>query len=134
MNMLEGKELEVADAYDPSAARLQQVENLKAEGYNIILPASNELQIDIDTYDGYQRFLTSFDILVRYFEEAKYVEKASKSGLPHRHIVVTLPFEVSEAERIAFQAALGSDHKREILGAIRNQLNIQPCTLFAEKL
>lgn len=133
MNILEGKELEQADAYDPSAARLQQIENLKAEGYNIILPAANELQVDIDSEDSYIKFTQAMDILTRYFEDIKTTEKVSKSGMPHRHIVVTLPFEVSEAERIAFQAALGSDHKREILGAIRNQLGIQPCTLFAEK-
>jgi hypothetical protein len=46
--------------------------------------------------------------------------KPSKSGLPHRHVVVASPRNMlSPAKRIALQAILGSDPLREMLSMFR---------------
>jgi hypothetical protein len=45
----------------------------------------------------------------------------SRSGLPKRHITVTLVDPVSQIERLALQAMLGSDRVRELLGYVQHQ-------------
>lgn len=59
-------------------------------------------------------------------------ESPSKSGLPHRHITITFDFDLTQWQRLAFQAALGSDTKRECLGCIMTLAGDEHPTLFLE--
>lgn len=43
----------------------------------------------------------------------------SRSGLPHRHVILRANCDLSPAERIALQACLGSDLVREFLSFLR---------------
>lgn len=94
-----------------------------AEEFNckVILPKSDQLQIDIDCEQQYNFFrgrladLEDMDIL--HVKETE--ETPSKSGLPKRHITLTCDRNFSESERIAIQFALGSDIIRETLNTLR---------------
>lgn len=105
---------------------------MQTQGYKIVLPAADELQIDIDTTEMQERFNESAEILFRYVEPKEIKEAPSESGLPRKHITVKLPFELTVWQRLALQAALGSDNTREILSCIQ-YLNGDPTpTCFKE--
>lgn len=93
---------------------------VREAGCRIVIPKPNELQLDIDTEEQFATFLRVYPALQRNeFPEASFIVTESASGFPHRHIVVTLPCEVDMWQRIALQAALGSDPMRELLSALR---------------
>ena len=97
-------------------------------GATIIYPKTNELQIDIDTESGYAQFLATLDLIDNKFGVKDTEILPSRSGLPHRHIVVTLHTNISDRTRVALQACLGSDPKREILAIYRIENNLPHAT------
>lgn len=112
------------------------LEALRAEGWKIVVPADNELQIDIDCEEDEKLFLRNFSVLFDYLTEGNpsYVTTPSPSGEPfHSHITVTLPFAVTPWQRIALQASLGSDRMRELLSSVRVIHGHEPATIFKEK-
>lgn len=125
--------------YDPNEERAAYIKRMEAEGNQIVLPAADELQVDIDDETQYAAFQKSWPIFEREISywtagtAPTYTESPSRSGLPSRHITVKLPFEVSDPqERIAWQASLGSDPARELLSMLRClRGDIHP-TLFVE--
>lgn len=111
-------------------AFLMRMEN---EGFDVCYPENNELFIDLDTEEQYQVFLKQWESLMRFEYDWTYKVSPSKSGLPRRHIRVDTDIELSDAERIAWQAALGSDILRELLSLVRlDKQEINP-TIFIEK-
>lgn len=120
-------------ASDPNETREQYIARVESEGFMIVYPAANELQIDIDNDAHYDAFQRSWAIFGRDIPEAAISEHASKSGYPRRHITVSLPYEVTAWQRIALQGALGSDPVRELLSAMRLQNGVEPATLFCER-
>lgn len=102
----------------------------ETNGLRCVLPADNEIQIDIDTEADYERWRNASQIFFRYREPISVIEKPSLSGLPRRHITVTLPYAITVWERIALQASLGSDHIREILSCLQYmEGDPNPCLL-----
>jgi hypothetical protein len=101
---------------------------------DIKYPAPNELFIDIDNARDFARFKVLVEMLGRTETVRSWVDTPSASGGQHRHVVVTLGRNVLSAfERIAFQAMLGSDLKREILSYERWNATGDPCpTVFFE--
>jgi hypothetical protein len=108
--------------------RKKFIKRQEALGNVVLSPEDNELLIDCDTEEQFRNFLELFEILNTnllfypkppdaYYDEVKLWE--SKSGAEHYHILIFLPFTVTSVERIAYQAALGSDPKRELLSLIR---------------
>jgi len=99
-------------------------EELEEQGYEVVFPKNNELQIDIDSEEEYQIFKEQYEILCNHWGKQSFEikEEPSFSGLPHRHIVVTCVYMENIFEdiykRIAFQACLGSDVKREMLNLL----------------
>lgn len=98
----------------------------------VVLPRDNQLQIDIDSDEAYGKFLEMLDMANRSGVRTRVLTAPSKSGLPHRHITIDLDFDVSPWSRIALQAALGSDMKREFLSAMRLITGDAPATAFLE--
>lgn len=110
-----------------------------APGYEVVVAEPDELQIDYDIPypgDAWETLPESFKIvfkvlrengMVRYFRRYK-----SKSG--NLHVLVKLSDELPEVERVALQAAFGSDPLRETLNliAIRKQVK-NPILLFMRK-
>lgn len=105
-------------------------------GMAILFPAPDELFIDIDNKESLQEFRESFALLRRMYDsQASYVKAESKTeDGEHWHIIVKLSKPVSAIERLALQAAMGSDNKRELLGYIRYKANDPKPTMFAEQL
>lgn len=100
----------------------------------IRIPANNELFVDIDNEDDYEVFQEHLDTLDEVVGILEVEEHFSKSGPPHRHIVVRLSRDVrDDTERCLLQACLGSDRLHELLSWKAIQLGdmISP-TLFFE--
>lgn len=103
------------------------------EGLRIRLPLGNQLFIDLDGDEDLATFEGLLKILSDNIGVVDHVITPSKSGLPHRHIIVNLKHKVTMLERIALQACLGSDRKREILSFIELSNGDSAPTLFFEK-
>jgi len=110
--------------------RVQRAEEL---GCDIVYPAPNELQIDIDTEHAFEIFQVMIIVVRHHFLVYGYQVTPSKSGLPKRHITVTLVTPVTDIERVALQLALGSDRIRETLSLARIKLGQERPTCFFEK-
>src|SRR5690606_29610055 len=122
------------EEYDPNEARADYIARMELEGYKVVLPGPNELQIDIDSDEDYSRWLTAKAVLDRNKVEHQVLrERPSRGGLPGRHIVVWLPEPLDPWQRIALQGALGSDHVRELLSCIRMLRGDEHPTLLVEK-
>lgn len=92
-------------------------------------PAENELFLDIDTDEDYKILIHNADVLGNLV--SGILTTISKSGLPHRHVVVTLSTHVTQLERILLQACLGSDRKHELLSYLAAlDGNAQPTVFF----
>lgn len=106
----------------------------KEKGCEVVHPKDNELFLDIDKPEQLATFNRNFDLLHRYELVEQHIVRPSSSGHPDRfHITVTLKESVTSFERIALQAALGSDPMREMLSLMRIYTNNPHPTLFFEK-
>ena len=123
------------EGYDMNEAREAYMARVEADGCRVVLPCECQLQIDIDSADHYEVFLQSARVVLRNWDCATDItieDRPSRSGLPRRHITLTLPFAVQPWQRIALQAAFGSDPVRELLSATRLMHGDKPPTLFVE--
>lgn len=105
-------------------------------GLVVAIPDRDELQLDIDSQEAYERFQKMMESLQIFTSKRAIVvwDGPSKSGLPKRHIVIKLPWRLTMPIRIALQASMGSDGIRE-LNNIRRVMNqdIYPIALFEKK-
>lgn len=91
-------------------------EKAAKKGMKVLFPATDELFIDIDNAEDWQKFCELVEPLKKERLVVGCSWTTSKSGNPRKHVIVKLSRAVeSEAERIALQAFLGSDRKREML-------------------
>ena len=101
---------------------------------DVVLPDNNQLLLDID--NDYDRgvFEQNRDIIDTFYGILSTSEGPSRSGKSgKRHIIVTLRTPVSPLERIALQAILGSDRRREAHSIRRLAQSDPNVTLFFEK-
>jgi hypothetical protein len=107
-------------------------------GLQVMLPSDRELFIDIDCEEDLAHYRAMLEVLkpIAFTDGRALVimDRVIPSKTPgHFHIVVTLDERVTPMERIAFQAALGSDRKRELLSLLRIRLDLdRPPTVFFE--
>lgn len=106
--------------------------------WEVVVAQENQLMIDYDTVGSNEelpeQFHTTMFILEQLYEPntLRYARFASKGG--NTHVIVTLPHGLSAIRRVAWQAAFGSDHKREalcLLSIARNESN--PVLLYMKK-
>ena len=105
------------------------------EGLEVVYPAANELQIDIDNEHSYRLLSNQLYIMNKFVGIYNYTEKPSKSGEPGK-MHITLVFQdrtFTTLERIGLQAMLGSDRVRELLSYVQNLNGDAHPTLFLEK-
>ena len=91
----------------------------RQNGWEVVYPKENQLQIDIDDAGHYQQFQEFLKHVAKHWGPIQVEEHWSKSGAPKRHITVTLGEDVDEKTWIALQASMGSDWRRELFGMIR---------------
>lgn len=105
-----------------------------ANGWDVVVPNDNELLLDFDDDESYQRFLSltsSFESNIAGIHAI--MVSVSKSGDPtRRHVYITLDRNVSSLDRITFQLILQSDPVRELLSWARYEDGEQYPTLFFE--
>jgi hypothetical protein len=104
----------------------------EAEGLEVVLPDDHTLQLDIDNDEDYDIYHENYPILEKYFKVLDTKEAPSRSG-KGKHITILLHEELGVYERIALQAALGSDRKREILNMVQARSGDPHPILFLEK-
>lgn len=127
---------EVADdGYVSAISSEKAFATAKENGWEVVLPAENELLLDIDNthdFETYERNIELFSDRVVFVTGRKVAP--SKSGKPGKcHVTLTLAEDISHERRILFQLMLGSDRKRELLSHIRVMNNDPSPTLFFEK-
>lgn len=105
-------------------------------GLVIVLPGPREAFVDLDSEDDREHFDAAIEKLAEGAKLA-WMLRPSPSGEPgHYHAIVRFQFwdkELSAAERVAIQAALGSDRVRETLSILRIWGEEERPTLFFEK-
>jgi hypothetical protein len=105
----------------------------KDKGLVVKHPQPNELFLDVDTREQIETFERNVEVLRRWVGVKSVVRTASPSDRPYRfHYVVTMHHPVTAFERIALQAALGSDPMREMLSLMRIYQNNPHYCLFFE--
>lgn len=107
----------------------------EADGFAIIRPDDNTLQLDIDSEESYTEFFRNYRLFAALLPEVidTYTEVPSKSGLPKRHITIKLKQPFNVHQRIALQACLGSDLRREIFNFVRVYFDVPDPILFFRK-
>jgi hypothetical protein len=106
----------------------------ESKGEIVVLPADDELFIDIDNDVNEHFFHVNLSKVADYVGVLNWDVKQSRSGEPERkHITVKLARDVEPLERILLQAVLGSDLRRELLSYCRWTISDPHPTLFFEK-
>jgi hypothetical protein len=126
--------LPVGGAGEMSDLRTDVYAAAAERGQQVVLPKANELFIDIDNDDSYAWFTMACQILDENEIEYTVTQRPpSRSGGEHIYVELT-DWELTPLERIAFQAVMGSDRKRELLSLLRLFMAIpRPPTVFFEQ-
>ena len=106
-------------------------------GQCVVVPGPREAFLDIDNDADHAWMLAGVKILSERSPIVVTRNAPSKRGLPHRHVTLAFDHDIGPIERIALQAALGSDRKREVLSILRvwsNASSAIPATVFFEPL
>lgn len=120
----------------PAEAMSEFLNNEKAfqfaedRGLEIYVPNNYTLTLDLDggsQYEEYKRRIATFR---RFFDVCAIEETVSKSG--NTHVIISLMDAMTTPERIAAQAILASDWKREMFSLVRrtNAIGPDPILLF----
>jgi hypothetical protein len=116
-------------------SEMTQVESYaKEHNLEIVEPKTNELQLDIDSKDFPKIYFSNLKLLKDLMVIKSIRQTESKSG--NIHVYIELEDDISKTERIALQACLGSDLKRELLTLfnLRNESNPRPQFFYERKL
>jgi hypothetical protein len=94
-------------------------ETAAALGLDVVVPDSNTLVLDIDATSLPAYFFELETMLGNFFKIKKREVTISKSG--NYHVYLTMEKSFTVLERIALQAILGSDPKKELLSLVREK-------------
>lgn len=88
-----------------------------ADTHGVVLPDANQLLLDYDQPELPTFFEERMRILLQAMDgPVRYQVFQSRHG--NRHVIVTCPRDFTDFSRVAWQAALGSDPKREALSLL----------------
>jgi hypothetical protein len=105
----------------------------RLNGEIVVLPAKDELQLDIDNAEDYDVYLSNIERFHEHlFTVISAKEAPSRSG-KGKHITIKLENEISPEQRILYQLLLGSDRVREMLSYVRFLNDDLNPTLFVEQ-
>jgi hypothetical protein len=124
------KDLGEYDLMCPSSKRA--IKEAADSGLIVVFPKDNELQLDIDNDEAFALYDSVRDIIHHHYTVKNEEIHTSRSGGEKRHITITLGRNIDNMERIALQACLGSDRKRELLSIIQEINNDEHPSLFLE--
>lgn len=126
-----------SDYNQPGESRLDYLARVEKAGLEVVVPAPNQVQIDIDGVEQYEKYVDLIKILSSgdfWVNIDNIKEIPSRSNGPGKyHITITFDRPISDWERIAWQASLGSDCKRELFSCVRLRNNEPIPICFFEK-
>jgi hypothetical protein len=114
----------------PIDATLQDKRN---EGYRLelVMGADTLLTIDLDHQHAIDRFEQRLKILNEQGVFARKLDEWTSKGGTGRHVMVLLDYPLNFQQRAVYQAFLGSDPTRELLGYFNvNNKGSEPFCLF----
>ena len=117
-----------------SEVREDAVEKAARLGMDLVIPKPDEIFVDLDCEDARCIFESRLVIFCKLWDGVSYcITPSSSPG--HYHAIVTVPelAPLSDHERIALQAALGSDCFREMLAIFHGRAGYQYTLVFFEK-
>ena len=88
-------------------------------GRSVIYPAPKQIFIDIDSEQDYQVYRKQLEILDSSDMSPVVIQETESATPGHKHIILTFREDFTPAHRIALQAAMGSDRKRELLAILK---------------
>lgn len=104
-------------------------------GLVLVLPDPFELFLDIDDQDSLRNYQAMLLVLAENQSGPPLVTEAKRTTSPggNTHVYLRFARPLSDLERVAFQACLGSDRKRELLSLLRIEFCLaRPPTVFFE--
>jgi hypothetical protein len=129
-------DLEIVEiGYDPAnKPNSKRAEDLAAkENLAVVYPGEDEVLIDIDNEHSFQVYLKHKYVIAKHLGVLSENVQPSRNKKEGRHVTLKMKSPVTELERIAIQACLGSDRMRETLGFIQYKNGDPHPTLFLEK-
>ncbi len=117
-----------------SEVREDAEEKAKRLGLDLVKPKDDEVFVDIDSEAELVEFHKRFAMALKLWIFADYkITPSHKDG--HYHAIVTINelAPIKEHERIALQAALGSDPLREMLAIYHGRAGYKWTSVFFEK-
>ncbi len=111
-------------------------DNGYAKDWKVVVAEDTMLMLDYDTrvYDGNvpDQFCVILNILEQAVGITRFTIHESKGG--NTHVIIYLPVPLYDAQRVAWQAAFGSDPKREALHLLSiSRYELNPILLFMRK-
>lgn len=103
----------------------------EANGFEVVKSDEFTILLDLDGEEAKKRFDSMRSFLDQCFTIMGQEEWTSKSGGDHKHIKLILAGPLEVAERIAIQALMGSDPRRELLTLLNLKNGVEnPSVLF----
>jgi len=118
---------------------LEGIREAEKRGEVVLMPEPHELFIDVDSYEGDVNFYDAYDHMkMNCYPDAKIIyagkSRNSTGKKPYsKHYIIDIGFPLDNFQRVALQAMLNSDHRREIISLGRMLNGINNPTLFFEK-
>jgi hypothetical protein len=104
-----------------------------ADHWEPVVCRQDQLFIDLDSPEAHNIFHEQWPLFLEHWPKSTYLMTVSKSG--NQHVIVKLGFNVTDAWRVAVQACLGSDLKRELLHLVSfEKQELNPIILFERKV
>lgn len=118
-----------------SEVREDAEEKAKRLGLDLIKPEPDQLFVDLDSDTDREAFEKRWMKLHPMWPLSSFRMVESTGGKGHYHVYVTIPElnPLGEHERIALQAALGSDYFREMLAIFHGRAGYKWTSVFFEK-
>lgn len=90
-----------------------------AEGFEIVWPRPGQVLLDLDDDESlihYEKILPMARDIFGAVERDRWPSKSGQAW----HVIVEVDHDLTAIERVALQAAMGSDRKRELMATARS--------------
>lgn len=85
----------------------------EALGMTLVYPKADEIFIDLDSQEELEEHHLRWEFFCAVFPGAERRFTKSRNG--NVHVYITLPFLIEAVERIALEACLGGDYRRQMI-------------------
>lgn len=109
------------DSYIPGLteeSHQKQLQKAREQGFEIVEGKPDKLLIDLDSWEDKLKFDSMFNMFSKHYNIEGIKRWPSKSG-KGEHVVIKTANRFNSLERIALQAILGSDIKREMFNFVK---------------